>query len=453
MFFAKDIAFFKKIVYNVVERERGFTMKKRISACFVLLILFASLLTTPVSAVSLPDISAESYVVINADSCRTILSKEENKVFQPAEQIVVFALLAAIKNGDLNQPITVPQDLPPANNSLELKSGDVFLLKDYIEMTALNSSVQSLYCIASGVFHSSDAMVKAMQEIADALGCQHTKINSLDFGDPKNQTSVSDLVRAGRAYMQEDLLSSLFKVVAREFVAQHGDATPFLVYSTNSLVSNYRHSTYLYNKAYGIKEAYHPAEKEYHLLTSAKSGDKNILVAVAKVPEVADNLTAYTDIQALSEYVFEHYVSTTLVKADEPISERSVENTAQGTHIILKAADAQTALLPADLDPEDVEKKVTCREPIKAPVKKGDILGKVEFYFQGNKIAESDLYCDRTVSFRPTVSLAGGVFRFLSHPLTIVIIVLLVLIFVILLLRQFYLANQKAKKRRRNRKK
>lgn len=426
-------------------------MKKKFSLFLALIILLAILSVFSAAAVSMPDISSNSYLIVSADNGRVLLSSQESNIFSPSETLVVFALLTAIKNADLSQEITIPANLPLANNSLQLKSGEVFSLKDLIEMTALNSSVHSLYSIAYGAFGSPEEFASAIQREVQAMGCEKTTIHSIRFDDPDNKTTLADLAIAGKQYIENELLFNLSRTVCKEFLAK-GASSPILVYCTNSLVSNYRHSAYLYGNAYGIKEAFDANNNAYHLLTYTKKGDKKLLVAIANAPLSDEGtLSIYDDAKTLSEFVFDQYVKTPLIKKDEPVSEHTIDNAAKGTFIILKASEAQSALLPADLEDNAIERKVTYHKEIKAPVEKGEILGDITFYFQGNVIAESTLFSDRTVSFQPTVSFAGAIFQFLSNPITVFIIGLSVLVFCWWFLRQIIVANKKT--RRKNRKK
>lgn len=429
-------------------------MKAKIPAVLLFFSLIFNLVYFPVSATTMPKVTASSYMVINAETGYALLSKNENTSVQSAEELVVFALLTALEHGDLNQEITVPADLPTPNNSLQLKSGDRFFLKDLIEMTALNSSSQSLHCIAIGVFGSTDAMIESMQKTAQKLNCKNTTFSNLDFDDPQNQTTAYDLALAGKSYMEQETLSALFKTVCKEFVPIGKDASAsFLVYSTNALVSNYRYSSYLYQKSNGMKEATLSSKQSHHLLTSSKSGNKNIIIALMDVPEKDGTISSYTESKEISEYIFENYGTTTLLKKDAPIREYEIENAAKGTHIILKASQAQTALLPLDLKEDEVEEKITCQENMKAPIKKNEIFGEISFYFRGNFIGSSTLYSDRSVDFSPFVSVAGYAVQIVGHPVTITLLVLLVLAFAVLFLRLLYLEKQKKNKRKRNRRK
>lgn len=427
-------------------------MKRTFSLFSALLVLFTSLYISPVFAKQALDVSADSYLVTNAETGRILLAEQENSSIALREQLVIFALLTAVKDADLTQYITIPDHLPLPNNSLQLASGQLFTLRDLIEMTALNSSTHSLYSIAYGLYGSPESYAEAIQKEAESLGCKNTFVHSLDFDDSENKTTLTDLAIAGREYIETELFFNLSRTVCKEFMEKDAQ-NPFLVYCTNSLVSNYKHSSYLYGNAYGMKEAYGSDGTADLLLTLTKKGNKELIVAIANNTLSEDEVSIYKDARTISEYIFDGYASTTLIRADDPVSEYAISNAAKGTHIILKAGETQLALLPSELSEKDIEKKIVYHNDIKAPIKKGDILGDITFYFQGNVIGETTLYSDRDVSFQPTVTLAGAVFRILSHPITIFVIVVAMLAFVLFFVNQVYQASRKSKKRSQKRKK
>lgn len=419
-------------------------MKRFFSLILALILIFFAV---SVSAEQLA-ISSECYIVTDANTGHVLLEKNSEVSVALEEQLVIFALLTAIKDNDLEQTIVVPDGLPLPNNSLQLTPGQAFRLKELLEMTALDSSVHSLYTIAYGLFNSPETFVEKIQTEMDSLGCKDTIIQTLDMSDDSNVTTLKDLAIAGKSYMEIPLFSDLSRTVYKEYNSIDDDKS-FRVYNTNSLVSNYRHSSFLYSNAHGIKEAYSHDGNVNLLSTLTQKGNKKLIISLGcKTQDSAENVV-YKDLKTISEYVFSNYTSTSLVNEDEPISEYPITNAAKGTHIILKASDSISALLPADLDDNDLEKKVTYHENIKAPIIKGDILGSVAFYFQGNIVGESNLYSDRDVSFQPTVTAAGSIFRLVSHPFTIICILVLALCFVLLFVKQIQLANKKSKRRKK----
>lgn len=424
--------------------------KKFISLCFLTLFLITAISPTSY-ATAAPEISAEIYLVMVPETGQIVLSQNAEENFEAAELITVFSLLTIINQADQEQEITVPENLPLPNNSLQLKPGEVYTVADLIEMTALNSSVQSLYTLAVSLYGSEEAFLAEVKNDLASIGCSHTNINSLNYKDEQNLTTASDLALAAREYAKNELLSGTFKTVYKEYSSRGDGATPFAVYSTNSLVSNYRHSSYLYRYAYGIKEAYCAAEKENHVVTYLKNGSKELILILARAKQSDTEITAYTDVKKMGNYLFEQFSTRTLVSKDEPVTEYIIDNAPKGTHIILKALESKSAFLSIAVSEEEIDKKVTCQDNIRAPIKKGDVLGEVSFYFQGNLLSSTPLYSDRTIEYHPTVSGAGVAFRILTHPVTIAAILGFIIIFILLFLRQIELSRKKAKKKGKNR--
>ena len=289
-----------------------------------------------------------------------------------------------------------------------------------------------------------------MEELS-LLGCKNTSINSLTYTDSKNVTTAYDLAIVSSEYIKSDLFSKTSKTVYQEFCPRNEGASPFAVYCTNSLVSNYRHSSYLYRYAYGLKEAFASADDTNHIVTLLKNGNKEFLLVLADAKPTETEATIYTDTKKLGNYAFESFSTKTLIASDEPVTECLVENAPKGTHIVLKASEQKSAFLPTTVSSDEIEKKVVCNDAIRAPISKGDVLGEISFYFRGNLLGNTPLYSDRAVEYHPTVSGAGIAYRILTHPITIVAVLGFIVLFVALFLHQIQVSKKKARKKGKTR--
>ncbi len=426
-------------------------MRKKFIPIIIAIVLLVTAINPISNAEELPDLASTVYLAMVPATGQIVLSANADQAFPIAEQLTVFALATIVKGADMEREITVPENLPLPNNSLQLKSGDVYTVRDLVEMTALNSSTQSLYALVTGLYDSVESFFAAVEQELTALGCKGTQLKSLSYSDPDNVTTAHDLAIFGCEYANDELLSGVSKTVYKEFCARNEGAVPYAVYCTNSLVSNYRHTSYLYRYAYGIKEAYWSADNTNHIVTLLKNGDRELILVLANAKQNENAITAYNDVQELGNFLFERFSTKVLLSADEPITERLIDNAPKGTHIILKASEQKTAFLPSDISAEEIEKKIKCSETLRAPISKGDILGEVSFYFQGNLLGTSPLYSDRSVAYRPTVSGAGVAFRILTHPVTIIVILGFIALFVILFLRQLEISRKKARKKAKKR--
>jgi D-alanyl-D-alanine carboxypeptidase (penicillin-binding protein 5/6) len=67
----------------------------------------------------------------------------------------------------------------------------------------------------------------------------------------------------------------------------------------------------------------------------------------------------------------------------------------------LKPAKGYTQLWPVDMETDEVEKIITVKENIVAPVEEGDVLGKMELSYKGETLAVIDLISTTKVERSP----------------------------------------------------
>lgn len=151
-----------------------------------------------------PTVTAGVAYLYDADSGQTLIDQNGEKVVPMASVTKIMTAIVALRTGDLNQQITVPQaalDHVILNNGSNagLVAGDKFTLNELLYALMLPSGDDAAYTIATSLAGSTDQYVARMNLMARRLHLFQTHyinpdgLTSTDNQD--NLTSAYDLIK------------------------------------------------------------------------------------------------------------------------------------------------------------------------------------------------------------------------------------------------------------------
>lgn len=254
------------------------------------------------------------------------------------------------------------------------------------------------------------------------------------------------------------------EIVAKEYLdsmpVTNKHSTWNILHATNKLLwysRNYPYHTDSTKYEYtvnGIKTGF-TNEAGFSLISSAVDNNGTELISVIMdVREINGNKGIFTYSKELLKYGFENFKKQAITNKGIVTKKVSVANTSDKNSLDLVTSDRVDAILPIDSSSWSIEKKEHLDLPIKAPIKKGDVLGSIEFFRDGIILGKTNLIAARSVheslasqTRRITKKAAGN--QFLVNMLKIISIFLITLIILRVILRKISRAIN-TKKRKTN---
>jgi D-alanyl-D-alanine carboxypeptidase (penicillin-binding protein 5/6) len=150
----------------------------------------------------------------------------------------------------------------------------------------------------------------------------------------------------------------------------------------------------------------------------------------------------YSDTHKLLDYGFDNFNEVNLSFKNEFIKNIEIDN--GSLNLVAGVTDKNLSTLIPKNSSDKIEKKINLPKTIEAPIKKGAVLGNIEYFLGGKSIGKVNVVSTVNVEKIPTTKIFT---TFIFHNLWILILVL----FSILLLRKIIKYNKrKRRKRRRN---
>ena len=323
----------------------------------------------------LPNMTATSAIVIEAKTGHIIYQREANRRMFPASTTKMMTLITALENNKLDEIVTVGKNAAGAEGStLWLIEGEKIPLGEMLSGMMMISGNDAAIAIAEHVDGSVSKFAAHMTKRAKELGAVNTNFtNANGLPDPNHYTTAYDLaIMAAHGYTLnnfEDIVSSKEKIFS-------------WVHDDTHLLRNENQMLWLYQGGNGVKTGYTDAAGRCLISASNRNGIQ--LIAV-----VLDSLYMWNDSIELLDYGFSKVENKALIKPNETIDTVPVLS---GRKHTMKVKTTDEVVMPVFTDDKDAY-ELNCEMPsfLKAPIKKGDTVGKVKVLCDGKEVGESKI--------------------------------------------------------------
>lgn len=349
---------------------------KKITALFLAVLLFPTLLHTKVDAL---DVSARSAIVIEAETGQIIFEKDARTRRPMASTTKIMTALVAIESGDISREIVVDATAAGVEgSSIYLKAGDKITLESLIWALMLESANDAAAAIAIGVAGSIDAFADLMNEKARTLGLADTNFtNPHGLSDDNHYTTAYDLARLSAAAMDNETFRQI--VSTDKYRIAYAD--------TARSLHNHNKMLHIYNGAIGVKTGFTKASGRCLVSAAERDGLTLIAVTLGAPDDWADH-TAMLDLG------FASVERVSLIKPNESVFISPCIGSEKG-EVTIKNRDGLSLVLPTG--DKNITRKIILPRYFWAPVNEGDVVGKIEFYDGQTKLGEVSLYAEESV--------------------------------------------------------
>ncbi len=355
---------------------------------------------------------------------------------------IVTGMLVLETVTDFDDVITVTQsDIAGTENdtSAFLKNGEEMTVADLLYCLLVRGGCDAANALARYVSGDIDTFVTKMNEYALSLGCENTVFKNPSGMDASGQhTTAYDMYLIARAASDSDAYMSYadiaFKRIAptnktpddRYFISNN-----YMLVTSTSVDKKYR-DAYYYSKAHGIMSS-ETDDSGNSVVTLFRSGETECICVVLNAPRDPNTnfRGSYLDAKALGTWVFSSYRINTIAAAKTVICEAPVSRSSKADYVVLVLAQDVTALFPTGTTVKDFETVTTLKENIKAPIKKGDVLGHIEYYYEDELYAACDLIAQNDLDSNTVLIVIDKMMTVISNPITWISVIAIAVIAIV----------------------
>jgi D-alanyl-D-alanine carboxypeptidase (penicillin-binding protein 5/6) len=377
--------------------------KRRCLAGIVL--VFMLLLCAP--AVAAPannlDVKAESYILMDADSGQVLCAKDEHKKLPPASMTKIMTLILAaeaLEQGKVNikdKVVTSENAWKMGGSQVYLEPGETMSLEEMLISVAVGSANDASVAVAEHIEGTHQGFVELMNKKASMLGLKNTKfVNCYGLPAEGHYSSAYDMATMARYALKYPKVLEYCSI--KEYNLREGE---FKLYNTNKLL-------WWYQGADGFKTGW-TNEAKYCLTSTAKRDGLRLIAVVMASPETRGH---FRDSMELLNYGFAKYAYKMFFTKD---SVCGVVKVGKGVSDMVEAvAEEDIGSIYMKGDDAKITSEKHLLSYIDAPVKKGQKLGEIAIYKDGELQKKVNLNAARDIPkcgiFREIVKMFGEMF-------------------------------------------
>lgn len=332
------------------------------------------------------DVNAKSAVLMDAHTGTVLYAKNANEALPPASVTKVMTLLLimeAIDGGNLSLQDTVSVSEYAASmggSQVYLEPYEEMTVEDLLKSVVISSANDAAVALAEKVSGSEEAFVNRMNERAAELGMENThfeNVTGLDDDVENHTLSALDIALVSRELITKHPLILQYSSIWMDTIRDGA----FGLSNTNRLIR-------FYSGATGLKTG--STSKAGFCISATASRDGMHLIAVIMGSETRDIRNAAAT--QLLDWGFANYAVYTDEGGDAGEIkvlggiESSVPLTREGFSVLLSKGKEK-----------NVEAKIQLEESVNAPVKEGDVIGKVQYICDGETLGEANILAAETV--------------------------------------------------------
>jgi D-alanyl-D-alanine carboxypeptidase (penicillin-binding protein 5/6) len=345
------------------KKGRSTVMKKLLRWLVVVWLLWV-----PPGAEADLTLSSRYYCLLDGDTGQVLLSAGAHEPRQVASTTkMLTAILTTEYIGDLEQMAVVsPHADRTAEYTIGLQAGQEVSLNELLKACLIKSANDTAVVLAEYVAGDERFFAELMSKKAFALGAVQTFfVNASGLPDERHLSTAYDLAVIGSHALRHPLISRLVATEEAEFKHPAYRET-LTIRTTNGLLSSYP-------GANGIKTGTANLSGNCLVGSATRAGRTLIAVVLKSGNRVGDCIQ-------LLNYGFERTVAVPLLASGEAVKILPLR---QGEKEVLEVYPAHNLWADQGSEGPDIEKKLHLDYTPALPVKKGQILGRMDIFLDG----------------------------------------------------------------------
>ena len=331
------------------------------------------------------ELDCRSAILMEAKTGKILYEKNANEALPPASVTKVMTLLLvmeAIESGKLSFSDTVTASAHACSmggSQIYLKEGEEMSVEDLVKSVVIASANDAALALAEHIAGTEAAFVKMMNDKAAVLGLTDTHFentNGLDDTVQNHVSSARDIAIMSKELIRHEKILE-FSSIWMDSI-RNGE---FGLTNTNRLVRFYKGAT-------GLKTG-STAKAKFCITATAERGGMSLICVIMAAPTRDIRNAAAT---SLLDWGFANYE----VYESEPVPIDPVK-VLGGVETKCGVSYPKFSCVVKKSDSAQIKYSIELRDSVAAPIKAGDVLGKVTYKLRDETVGSVDITADESV--------------------------------------------------------
>ena len=355
-----------------------------LAALFLLLPIAVRAQSAPLESELPFEADAASVLLMDARTGTVILEQnadERRPVASITKLMTMLLVLEALDEGKiaLDDPVTVSSEAAGMGGSQALlDAGGVYPLSELLKSLIVASANDSAVALAELLGGSEENFASMMNQRAGQLGLADTHyVNASGLPAEGQYTTARDVAALSREVLRHPIYFNYSRIWMDE-IRHKNDRVTQLV-NTNRLIR-------FYDGADGVKTG-STSEAKFCISATAQRGGERFIAVVLGAPTSAKRFELA---QKLLTYAFDHYNTNTLLNVGQTAREDIPVKGSRSKQASV-TAQSELSVLRRKGEEESVELVLSLPEVLRAPLKKGEVVGEAVAVKNGEELARVPL--------------------------------------------------------------
>lgn len=410
-------------------------MKNKILSIALFSIIFLNINISVFAKNNTPNLKADASLMIDTATDRYLYNFNEDKKIEPGGLVKIMTAIVAIENiSDFSKTVTADVNVLSSYDysfgHMGILAGEKLSYENLLNGMLLYDAGDAAEVIASTVFKTREAFINAMNNKAVEIGALNTKFTNPTGFPEKNQYSTAEDIYKITKYAMSN---SYFKEIVGK---SRYEMKPTNKYNQNRYLDNLNKfmnvsstDKYYTSKAKGIKTSY-ISDNNLSLILQYETESMQLMIITLGSSYDGEVNYAYEDTLKLISYGLDYYTSVKVISEGDIFAEVELQNGKNTDRLLLEAKEDVFINLPKDYESSKLKKSVTVKENVKAPIKKNEILGKVEILYNDEKYVSIDLVSPAEVKADNIKGFMKKILKVITSPALLVSMGILLIIVV-----------------------
>lgn len=334
--------------------------------------------------------NAKSAILVDSLSGKVLYEKNADEKLPPASMTKLASMLLIMESIDnetlkFDDMVTISEEAANMGGSqVFLQAGETYSVRDLLKSIAIASGNDAVYAMAEKIGGSHEEFVNMLNKRLKEIGAVNTNfVNAHGLDAEGHYSTARDMSIIARELLKHEKILE-YTSIYEEYLEKNDGSRIWLV-NTNKLVR-------YYNGVDGLKTGF--TKTAGYCLTATAKKDNFRLISVVMGEDTSENRSA--DTVKLLNYGFNTYKINIIKTKDEKLGKVRIYNGKNYFANVVLVADA-TEILKNNEKADNYEFNLKVGK-IKAPVKRGDVIGTAEIIDSGNNIIdEVDVTIDKDI--------------------------------------------------------
>ncbi|AYV66918.1 MULTISPECIES: D-alanyl-D-alanine carboxypeptidase family protein [Niallia] len=334
--------------------------------------------------------NVKSAILIDRDTGTIMYEKNSEEKLPPASMTKIMTMLLimeAIDQGKLklDEKIRTSEHAASMGGSqIFLEPGEEMTTEQMLKGIAIGSGNDAAVAVAERLAGSEEEFVQLMNEKAKELGLESTKFQNVT-GLPvtDHYSSAKDMALMAKELLKYEDITK-FTGTYEDYLREDTEKKFWLV-NTNRLVK-------FYPGVDGLKTGF-TAEAKYCLTATAMKNGMRVIAVVFGAPTSKERNAQVTK---MLDYAFSQYETHPLHKREEAIGKVKVSKGSE-KEVTAVTSEPISILTKKGEQIDKLQKEITMNKKLKAPIEKGQEIGKITYKQDGKTLVTSPLVAQKEV--------------------------------------------------------